>query len=77
MCVIIVNALKIKGISTEADGEVLFSDHEAIADYAKNAVDKLTELGVLNGYEDNTFRPTDNATRAEAAKMIYALLELM
>ena len=77
MCVIIANALEIKGKAVKADGEITFSDKEEIADYAKNAVDILTELGVLNGYEDNTFRPEGNATRAEAAKMIYALLKLM
>ena len=77
MCVIIANALEVKGKAAEADGEIAFADKDEVADYAKNAVDMLTELGVLNGYEDNTFRPNGYATRAEAAKMIYAMLELL
>jgi hypothetical protein len=38
------------------------------------AVGSLTDLGVLAGYEDNTFRPTRNVTRAEAAKIICYIL---
>ncbi|MBE6915346.1 MAG: S-layer homology domain-containing protein [Ruminococcaceae bacterium] len=50
-----------------------FSDQATIgADYADD-VNMLVELGVLNGYEDNTFRPENNVTRAEFAKMAYTL----
>ena len=37
------------------------------------AVDMLTALGVIDGYEDGSFRPDDTVTRAEAAKMIYTI----
>ena len=37
------------------------------------AVDMLTALGVIDGYEDGSFRPDDTVTRAEAAKMIYTV----
>lgn len=77
MCVIIANALEVKNKAAQASGKIEFSDSDEIADYAKEAVDMLVGLGVLNGYEDNTFRASGNATRAEAAKMIYALLEIM
>lgn len=30
----------------------------------------LTSNGIVNGYEDNTFRPNNNITRAESAKII-------
>ena len=36
---------------------------------------KAIELGVLAGYEDGTFRPTDTATRAEASTMIARLID--
>lgn len=50
-----------------------FSDQATIgADYADD-VNMLVELGVLNGYGDNTFRPENNVTRAEFAKMAYTL----
>ena len=35
----------------------------------QKAVDKLVELGILNGYIDNTFRPDDSINRAEFAKV--------
>ena len=34
-----------------------------------NAVEKLGALGVINGYEDNTFRPSDLVTREQFSKM--------
>ena len=34
------------------------------------AVTVLNKLGVINGYEDNTFRPTNNVTRAEFTAML-------
>ncbi|MCL1983408.1 MAG: S-layer homology domain-containing protein [Clostridiales bacterium] len=38
------------------------------------AVEALSGLGVLAGYEDNTFRPGRNVTRAEASKIICYIL---
>ncbi len=38
---------------------------------ATEAVDTLTALGVINGYEDNSFKPNGTVTRAEMAAMIY------
>jgi len=40
------------------------------------AVEELSELGVVNGYEDGTFRPENNVTRAEMSKLIVAALGL-
>ena len=37
------------------------------------AVDMLTALGVIDGYEDGSFRPDATVTRAEMAKMIYVI----
>ena len=33
-------------------------------------ITELSELGYINGYEDNTFRPEGNLTRAEAARLL-------
>lgn len=54
---------------------VKFDDESTIADYAKNAVSKLSSLKIING-SDNKFMPLSNATRAETACMIYRLLNL-
>ena len=39
------------------------------------AVMRLSELGVIDGYEDSTFRPWNNVTRAEFCKIIVAMMD--
>ena len=53
-----------------------FSDDEMISDYAKDAVYTLRGAEIINGLSDKEFAPLENATRSQAAKMIYGLLEL-
>ena len=43
-----------------------FTDTKASAWY-NTAVSTLTKMGILHGYEDGSFRPNDNITRAEFA----------
>ncbi len=50
-----------------------FADEKAIADWAVNSVKAIQKAGIINGKENNMFAPTDNATRAEAAKMLYLI----
>lgn len=50
-----------------------FTDEESIPEQNREAVALLSGLNILNGYEDGTFRPDGEVTRAEAAKMIYVL----
>lgn len=52
-----------------------FADNANIADYAKEAVSVLSEKKIINGFEDNTFRPEDSCTRAQAAVIIYNYLK--
>ncbi len=45
---------------------------DVLADrWSAEAIDFLTGVGIIRGYGDNTFRPTAEATRAEAAVVIY------
>ena len=53
-----------------------FNDANQISDYAKEAVATLTHYGVFNGVGDNKFQPMDNATRAQAAKVVYSLMNI-
>jgi len=55
------------------DDEV-FGDDNAIAEYAKNAVYSLKYEGIISGMGDGIFAPLENATRAQAAKMIYLMM---
>lgn len=75
LSVMLVNAMKLRNVKM-SEAEVSFTDAEEISDYAKSAVAVLTQCGAIGGYEDGSFRPNDNATRAEAAKIIYAVLNM-
>lgn len=76
MACIAANAAKMYGITFSDESKTLFEDDAQIADYARSSVYALRAGGILNGKENNTFCPMDNATRAEAAKIIYGLLEM-
>lgn len=56
-------------------GATSFSDDKSISDWAKNAVANAAKLGIINGEPNNAFAPKGIATRAEAAAIIYGLLE--
>lgn len=55
----------------EVNAAVEFEDADQIADYAKEAVSSLQKAGIINGTSETTFSPLDNATRAQAAKILY------
>ena len=40
----------------------------------KSSIDELSQLGIINGFEDGTFKPQENVTRAQAATMFAAAL---
>ena len=52
-------------------GAASFTDEADIQ--AKDAVNMLTQLGVIEGYEDGSFNPDGVVTRAEMAKMIFVV----
>ncbi len=76
MSVMIYNAAKAAGIDLDAADEKEFDDDDSIAGYAKDAVYALKKANVINGKGKNTFDPTGYATRAEAAVIVYRLLNL-
>ena len=53
-----------------------FADSSSIPDYAKEAVAALSKSGIINGVGENTFAPDDSSSRAQAAKIIYGILQL-
>ena len=54
-------------------GAASFTDEADINADNADAVDVLTTLGVIKGYEDGSFQPDGTVTRAEMAKMIYVI----
>ncbi|MDD3766412.1 MAG: S-layer homology domain-containing protein [Eubacteriales bacterium] len=76
LCVVVYNALSYKNIDLEEENELSFVDANEISDYAVSSVAALISKGCLAGYEDGSFRPFANATRAEAAKILFMVLKL-
>jgi len=52
-------------------------DEEQLPEWAKAAIRTVVDAGIINGYDDGTFRPSQAVTRAETAAMIYRLLEVL
>ena len=75
MCVMLYNALKLKISNISDEVKVPFKDSDDISDYAKTAVGVLSEYGAINGVSEDEFQPKGNATRAQAAKVIYLVYD--
>ena len=54
---------------------LLFSDSGSLSSWAKREVLALGQAGLISGYTDRTFRPNAQATRAEAAQILYNYLQ--
>jgi len=74
IAVILVRIAEAKGFIVES-AEPEFADVDNISAYAREAVGKLKAQGIIHGYGDNTFRGKANATRAEAAQIIFGLMK--
>jgi len=59
----------------EVNEAQIFADAAEIADYAIESVTAMQKAGIINGVEGNRFAPDENATRAQAAKIIYLLIQ--
>lgn len=72
MAVMIMRAVEYTGKTVEeVNAAVTFDDAADIASYAADAVASLQKGGIINGMTETTFAPQANATRAQAAKMLY------
>ena len=59
-------------------GSVSFMvDENAIPAYALAAVKQCQRHGLVNGFEDGTFRPNELSTRAQVAAVIYRMADLV
>jgi uncharacterized repeat protein (TIGR02059 family) len=72
MAVMVVKAAKLAEVK---EGKA-FADGNKISAWAGNAVATASQNQIINGYPDNTFRPQNNASRAEAATVIVKALQL-
>ena len=76
MAVVIYRTAEKLGLELSGEAED-FADSTEFADYAKDAIKALTASGVVNGMGDGTFSPKTTVTRAQAAKVIYGLMNLV
>ncbi|HEX7057132.1 MAG TPA: bacterial Ig-like domain-containing protein [Bacilli bacterium] len=80
MFVMIANALSFTNMhehSGQIDTSVLaaFKDSGRISPYAKNSIASLVQLGIVSG-DGSMLKPNGRSTRAEAAMVIYKLINL-
>lgn len=75
MAVMLYRILKAEGKTYTASSDK-FADDANIADYAKEAVYAMKQAGILNG-SDGKYNPTAPLTRAESAKVISVLNNLL
>ena len=61
----------------KGEGMLNFKDASEIAPYALDAVLALSSTGIISGTDSGEFAPTEIATRAQAAKIIYELIQHM
>lgn len=60
---------------TDMSAAKTFIDEENISDWAITSVTLATANGFIDGMDDNTFRPADHATRAQAAAIILRVMD--
>jgi spore germination protein YaaH len=61
----------------ELNGETVEDNFSDIKNHwANKEINLIAQKGIINGYEDGTFRPNENVTREEMATILYRLLKL-
>ncbi|MCM3627101.1 S-layer homology domain-containing protein [Paenibacillus glycanilyticus] len=74
MAVMIYRAAQLVKLDLAGDSAVKpFLDQSKISSYASEAVQSIYKAGLIQGMGDGSFKPQGDATRAEAAQLIYNL----
>ncbi|MBQ3038328.1 MAG: S-layer homology domain-containing protein [Clostridia bacterium] len=68
--VLVARLLELEETETKKD----FTDRASISTWAISAVDSLVDAGIINGFEDGSFKPQEPLTRAQIVKIIYSIL---
>ena len=65
------NYAKVKGCDLTASGDLTsFPDGSKVSDWAETAMAWVTGNKLINGFEDDTLRPSGDSTRAQAASIL-------
>jgi len=73
IAVMLVKELKILDVDTSDGNNLSYSDEDAIATWAYDAVAFASTNGILSGVGDNKVAPTANATREQALVLIHKI----
>lgn len=73
---LLMRTAKFLGDETTLDSKA-FSDHENVANYAKEAVNYVSSIDVMQGKANNNFAPKDTYTREQAYMTIYRLFDVL
>lgn len=52
-----------------------FADNNMIPEWASQHIQNMLGYGIIQGYDDNTLRPFNNVTKAEATEMLYQTIK--
>ncbi len=63
--------------AAEEDKDMTFKDSDKIGKWAKDAVDRVSDKGLMLGDDNGNFNPKDPLTREQAAVIFDRLLELI
>jgi hypothetical protein len=74
MAVMVAKALGNKAPTTNGTELNAFSDKSAVSSWAVSGMDEAVKTGIVSGMTADTLAPMANATRAQAAEMIYKML---
>jgi hypothetical protein len=77
MAVMVTKALGNKAPTTDGTELNAFSDKSAVSSWAVSGMEEAVKSGIVSGMTASTIAPLDNATRAQAAEMIYNLLPVL
>ncbi|SFJ73517.1 S-layer homology domain-containing protein [Paenibacillus sp. UNC496MF] len=76
IAVMAARVLKAAGVAPGGAGKT-FADAAGIPAWAAEAIGQAASAGIVDGYPDGAFRPDGTLTRAEAAKIVYTLLDAL
>ncbi len=78
MAVVIDNYLKFTKFATPVNQQyITFEDEENIGEWAKASVQLMQKLGIMEGVGNYAFNPKGIATRAQAAAIIYRMINIV
>lgn len=75
LVVMLYRMAKARGIDLTKTKSVVFYDDAELSDWSREAVYALAETEIVSGAAENTFLAKNPATRAEAAKLVYCLMQ--